>query len=80
MREAVSATGARSDVGSSLRVLLLQARQHRLRGIFNLAADLAGANDELEQFWTELQDLSDLHDQKIDNHLLFSVIPYFAES
>lgn len=80
IREAVSPIKAIADVGGGEAALLLQIRQHRLRGVFGVVAQGAGLTEELNAFWAELQDLSDLHDQKIDNPVLFGTIPTFAEA
>lgn len=73
--------------GVDRRVKLLQARQHQLRNVFPtmLAAIKSGsARDELQKITAEMlheqiSELSDLHDKKIDEVLLFELFPNLRE-
>lgn len=80
IRECVSPTKAKRDVGGSLEVRLLQAREHMLRGVFELAAKAHDVVDQLDGFWQELQDLSDEQDREVDLPLLTEIIPAFAKA
>lgn len=80
IRECVSPTKARWDVGGSLEVRLLQAREHMLRGVFELAAKAQDVVEQLDGFWEELQDLSDEQDREVDLPLLTEIIPSFARA
>jgi hypothetical protein len=57
------------------RVRLLQARQHQVRGVFSLAAKAAGIKEDLAATWSEIQTLSDDHDSRLDDPLLFGFFP-----
>lgn len=79
LRDATGPEGARRDVGGGLEARLLQARQHRLRSAYHVAANQAGYDvGEEDAVWRDLADLSDLHDRRIDEPILFKVIPRLA--
>lgn len=80
------AEGAEPD-GIDRRVALLQARQHQLRHAFPAmltAIQSESSRTELRQLTAEavhdeISELSDLHDEKIDNVLLFELLPNLAQ-
>ena len=81
LRDATASEGAHTDVGGSVETRLLQARQHRLRTAYHVAANQAGYDLGPEDaVWRELADLSDLHDRRIDEPILFRIIPRFAKA
>jgi hypothetical protein len=80
--------GRAEPSGQDRRVRLLQHRQHRLRTAFPwiiklLKSDPLGAptleDVTASSLDADISNLSDLHDQKIDNVLLFELIPNLAD-
>ncbi len=74
IREAAKPGLFERDAVFGLGVKMLQARQHKLRGAYRWVALAYGLEKEFEDIIPDLMDLSDRHDDKIDNPLLFQIL------
>jgi hypothetical protein len=74
IRGAADPRNRQADSLGGLQTRLLQVRQHRLRAAFPLVAEAHHLADRLAKLGPRLMELSDLHDQRIDEPLLFSTL------
>lgn len=76
IRVAATPRLARRGLAGATHTRMLQARQHLLRRAFRYAAVAHElADDEVTAVWPRLMDLSDEHDRRVDDPLLFKCLP-----